>query len=167
MDNMEEYNIPEEAIEKLKDPEILRRQMEEGKTFQEIIGYTDETMEKFYKVAYHLFQQQEYQKAADAFIFLTTLNPNIHSYWLGLGMSEQLCGGYQGALLAYAMAILTDVESPTAHYHSATCYRILHDNESALQSLEMAVRCAGDKTDFAHLKERAVSAKLELEKKKK
>ena len=165
MDNMEEYKIPDEAIEKLKDPEVLRRQMDEGKTFQEVIGYSQETMEKFYKAAYNLFQQQEYQKAADSFIFLTTLNPNINSYWLGLGMSEQLCGGYQGALLAYAMAILTDVENPTPHYHSASCYRILRDFDSAIQSLEMAVRCADDKPQYAHLKQQALAAKLALEKK--
>ncbi|MFQ5730114.1 MAG: CesD/SycD/LcrH family type III secretion system chaperone, partial [Waddliaceae bacterium] len=82
MENMEEYKIPEEAIEKLKDPEVIRRQIEEGKTFQEIIGYSVDTMEKFYQGAYNLFQQQEYRKAADAFVFLTTLNPYVHNYWL-------------------------------------------------------------------------------------
>lgn len=160
---MGEYKIPEEAIEKLKDPEIIRRQIEEGKTFQEVLGYSVEAMEKFYQIAYNLFQQQEYQKAADAFVFLTTLNPYVHNYWLGLGMAEHLDGGYQGALLAYAMAILTDVENPVTHYHSATCYRALSDRQSALLSLEMAIRCAGDKPEHANLKEQALSAKAAME----
>ena len=37
--------------------------------------YSVDTMEKFYQGAYNLFQQQEYRKAADAFVFPTTLNP--------------------------------------------------------------------------------------------
>lgn len=156
--------IPNEALERLKDPEVVRRQVKEGKTFQEILGYSNEDMEKFYQAAYGLFQKQEYQKAADAFVFLTTLNPYVHSYWLGLGMSEQLGGGYQGALLAYAMAILTNVENPVAHYHSGSCYRMLQDDENALQSFEMALRCAGDAEEFDNLKERARVAKAALEK---
>jgi len=160
---MEEFKIPEEAIEKLRDPEIIRQQMEEGKTFQEIIGYTSETMEKFYTIGRKLFEQQEYREAADAFIFLTTLNPMVHEYWLGLGMAEQLNGGHQGALLAYAMAILTNLENPVPHYHSASCYRELGDKQGAIHSLEMALRCAEGNEAYQNLKEQALAAKKLLE----
>lgn len=163
MEHMEEYRIPEEAIERLRDPEVIRRQMEEGKTFQEIIGYSNQTMDKFYQIAHGLFQQQEYSQAADAFVFLTTLNPYTHNYWLGLGMSEQLSGSYQGALLAYAMAILTDIENPVAHYHSASCYRAVGDRRSALQSLKMALRCAEESEGFDYIKAQAASAMQVLE----
>ena len=122
-----------------------------------------DTMEKFYQGAYNLFHQQEYRKAADAFVFLTTLNPYVHNYWLGLGMAEQLEGGYQEALLAYAMAILSDGSNPVTHYHSATCYRALNDKQSALQSLEMAIRCSGDKAEHLNLKEQALLAKAAME----
>lgn len=164
IEDMEEYRIPEEVIEKLRDPDIIRRQMKEGKTFQEILGYTPAMMEKFYQGAYNLFQMQEYQKAADAFVFLTTLNPYVHNYWLGLGMAEQLNGGYQGALLAYAMAILNDIGNPLPHYHSASCYRALQDNKSALQSLDMAIRCANAQEQFTALREQAQAAKNAMEK---
>lgn len=164
MENIEEFHIPKEALEKLKDPDIIRRQVKEGKTFQEILGYPQETMDKFYHIAHALYQQQEFHKAADAFVFLTTLNPYVHNYWLGLGMSEQLCSNYQGALLAYAMAILTDVENPITHYQSGNCYLALNDITNALQSYEMAIRSAGDIEAFTHVKERAMSAKEGLEK---
>lgn len=158
MEDIEEYKIPQEAFERLKDPEIVRKQMKEGKTFQEIIGYSRTAMEKFYKVARNLFQKQEYNKAADAFVFLTTLNPYVHNYWLGLGMSEQLGRTYQGALLAYAMAILTDIGNPTAHYQSASCYRQLEDYDNSVQSYEMAIRCCGDSAQFKEMKVRAGAA---------
>lgn len=157
MEDITEFKIPEEALEKLKDPGILRRQLKEGKTFQDIIGYSVDVMEKFYQSACSLFERQEYKKAGDAFVFLTTMNPYVHNYWLGLGMSEQMNGSFQSALMAYAMAILTDVENPTAHYHSANCYKMLEDRENAEQSLEMALRCSIDKPEFTHFKERCTS----------
>ncbi len=142
MEYMEGFEIPKEAFEKLKDPDLVKRQVSEGRTFQEILEYTQEKMDKFYEIARNLFAVEEYEKASDAFIFLTTLNPYMHSYWLGLGMTEQLKGDYQGALLAYSMAILTELDSPLPHYHSASCYIALNDKASAMNSLKAALEFA-------------------------
>jgi len=164
MDDLEEFQIPKEAMDRLKDPEVIQRQVKEGLTFQEILGYENETMEKFYHTAHQLFQKEEFKKSADAFIFLTTLNPYVHHYWLGLGMSEHLNANYQAALLGYAMAILTNVENPVAHYHSGNCYRALNDLASACQSYEMAIRCAEEEPQHENIKARAIKAKEEVEK---
>ena len=76
-------------------------------------------------------------------------------------MAEQLEGLYQGALLAYMMAILTDMENPIAHYHSATCYVELDDFKSAESSLKSAIDCAGDRPEFAGIKSQKVLIALE------
>ncbi len=166
LDELEEFKIPDEATERLKDPEVIRSQIEEGLTFQEVLGYQEEQMEKFYHVGYQLFQQQEYNKATEAFVFLTTLNPYIYQYWLGLGMSEQMIGNYQGALLAYAMAIMNNVEDPKAHYYSASCYRSLNDKECAINSLLITIRLAKEKEEYANYYDYARQAKEGLEKEK-
>lgn len=150
-----EFEIPSDALEKMKDPAHIKKQVEEGKTFQEILGYSSETMDKFYDAAHHLFQKQQYEEAADAFVFLTTLNPKVHSYWLGLGMSEQLIEEHDSALLAYGMAILTNMENPLPHYHSASCYHALQDRNSAIISLELAIRQAEGREEFSLIKEKA------------
>ncbi len=155
MENLEEFRIPQEALEKLKDPLYVKNQVAEGRTFQEILGFTLKTMDKFYSAAYNLFQRQQYEEAADAFVFLTTLNPRIHTYWVGLGMSEQLNEEYDAALMAYSMAILTNVENPLPHYHSAACYHALQEKENAVASLEMALQHAGVKEEYAHIKKHA------------
>lgn len=166
MEHLEEFQIPKESLERLKDPLFLKKQVEEGKTMQEIIGFTSETMDKFYSAAYQLFQRQQYEESADAFVFLTTLNPRVHNYWLGLGMSEQLNEEYHSALIAYSMAVLTDNANPLPHYHSAACYHAVHDPEGALLSLEMAIQCAGDNPDHAFIKSHSQSALNSLKKKK-
>lgn len=162
LEEMEEFKIPKDALDKLRDPELLRRKINEGKVLQEIIGYTAETMEKFYQIAFKLFQHQQYQEAGDAFIFLTTLNPYVYNYWLGLGMCEQLSNRFDGALIAYATAILIKVENPVPHYHSATCYEALNDYGNALASLELAVLYAGDNPEYAAIKKHAIQAKESL-----
>ncbi len=159
MEDMEEFQIPEEALERIQDPVVFKQQIDDGKTFQEILGYTDVMMEKCYKVAYSCFQRQQYEKASEAFTFLTTLNPTVFNYWLGLGMSEQMCEEYHSALLAYAMAAMVDVTNPIVHYHSANCYRSLSEEESALSALDLCILNAGDREEFVEIKALAKEAK--------
>jgi len=158
MDHLEEFRIPKETLEKFKDPLFLQKQVQAGKSFQEILGYTHATMDKFYHAAYNLFQQQRYEEASDAFVFLTTLNPRVHNYWLGLGMSEQLNQEFDTALMAYSMATLTDETSPVPHYHSAACYNELKDIKSALASFELAVQFSGTNERHATIKSNAQAA---------
>jgi type III secretion system low calcium response chaperone LcrH/SycD len=148
---MEEFQIPPELMEKVKDPEVLKQQVEEGKMLHEILGFDDKTMLKFYLAAKSLFDRQEWKKAADAFLFLTSLNPYVHTYWFGLGMSEELREEYHGALLAYAMAILTEVFNPVPHYHSARCYLALGEKDNAVHSLEMAIECCKERDEYSRV----------------
>lgn len=148
---MEEFIIPEDAKKILNDPEMIKKQIKEGLTFQEIIGYSEETMEKFYGAAYNLFQRKNYRDSANAFVFLTTLNPYVHNYWLGLGMSEQLNEEFEAALLAYAMAILTKIDNPIPHYHSARCYKAMNDYKNARASVDLAIQYSLDRDEFLTL----------------
>ncbi|CCB86962.1 MULTISPECIES: SycD/LcrH family type III secretion system chaperone [Parachlamydia] len=164
MDRMEEFQIPKDVIKKLKNVDLIRQEMSEGKNLKDIIGYTDETMEKFYGAAYRLFQAKEYEKASDAFLFLTTLDPQVHNYWLGLGMSEQLKKEYEGALVAYGMAVMTEMSNPVPHYHSASCYLAVGDDENAKASLLLAIEYAGEQEHFFKIKQQAESALTQLSK---
>lgn len=157
-ENLEEFNLSKDVVEKLKDPEYLRKELAEGKSFQEIFDYSEDTMKAFYNAAYTLFQRQAYAESADAFFFLTNLNPYVHAYWLGLGMSEHLNHDHSSALIAYGMAALTDPQNPLPHYHAGTCYRELQDMENALSSYDLAIAIA-EEHNHDNLKQTAMSAK--------
>lgn len=159
MEHLEEFHIPQKGKDNLKDKAKLMQLISEGKNLQEILGYTNQTMEKFYGAACSLFKQELYEESSEAFVFLTTLNPFVYNYWLGLGMSEQLNEEFHGALMAYNMAISVDQENPIPHYHSASCYRAIHDLEKARQSLDLVLACAKDKQEYVHIRERARAAK--------
>jgi type III secretion system low calcium response chaperone LcrH/SycD len=161
-DELDEFKLSKKAKEKLKDKELLKRELASGKTPQEILGFKEETMAKFYRAAYKLFEHQRYTDAANAFLFLVTLNTYKHDYWLGLGMSAQLSGDYESAIDAYEMAAITDVDSPVPYFYLAKCLFAIHDRESALQALDLALEYAEGHDQYIDLIKQAKAAKALL-----
>lgn len=155
----DEFKISKRVKEKLKNLDAIKKDLDAGKSFQDIIEFSDNTMTQFYHSAYRLFDAKRYIDAANAFLFLVTLNPHVHEYWLGLGMSVQMCKDYEAAIDAYEMAAMCELENPIPYFYLAKCLFAIHDRESTLQALDLAIEYAGDKDEFADLKRQARAAK--------
>lgn len=158
-EDLSDFKLSKKAKLKLKDKKKLRKELAAGKTAQEIMGFSDEMMAKFYRAAYRLFENRRYSDAANAFLFLVTLNPYQHDYWLGLGMSTQLSGDYELAIDSYEMAAVCRLDSPVPYFYLAKCLFSMHDRDSALQALDLAIDYSGDSLQFQELKEQAEAAK--------
>jgi type III secretion system low calcium response chaperone LcrH/SycD len=160
MDNdfLNEFKLSKEIKKKLKNKKQLKKDFSEGKTPQEIVGYSDETMAKFYKAAYHLFENRHYRDAADAFLFLVTLNAYNHDYWLGVGMSSQMLGDFDLAVDAYEMAAICSMENPIPYFYLAKCLFAMHDRSSAIQALDLAIEYSAELPEYADLKNQALAA---------
>jgi len=158
-DDLGEFKLSKKMKEKLKDKAWLKKEFAAGKTAQEIMGFSNETMAKFYRAAYRLFEHKRFVDAANAFLFLVTLNPHNHDYWLGLGMSTQLYGDYEAAIDAYEMAAVTDINSPVPYFYLAKCLFAIHDRESALLALDLALEYSDDNAAYAELKQQAQAAR--------
>lgn len=157
--DLKEFQLSETAKEKLSDQSFLKKELASGKSAQEILEFSDETMAKFYRAAYLLFEHQRYRDAANAFLFLATLNPQHHEYWLGLGMALQMCQDFEAAIDAYELAALCDVTSPVPFFYLAKCLFAIHDRESSLQALSIAIETADDLEEYAELKYQAECAR--------
>lgn len=158
-DELKDFRLSPAAKKKLKNKKLLKKELEEGKTAQEIIGFSDKVMAKFYGAAYYLFEHKRYQDAANAFLFLATLNPYNHDYWLGLGMATQMCHDYEAAIDAYELAAISNIESPIPYFYLAKCLFAIHDRQSALQALDLAIETANDLEEYAELKQQAEAAR--------
>lgn len=158
-DELKEFKLSDEAKAKLKDMEQLKVEIAQGKTAQEIIGFSNATMAKFYGAAYRLFEHRRYPDAANAFLFLATLNPYNPDYWLGLGMATQMSQDYESAIDAYELAALSNIASPIPYFYLAKCLFAIHDRESALQALDLAIETAGESDEYLELKQQAEAAK--------
>ncbi len=165
-DELGEFKISKKVREKLKDEAYLKKEFAKGKTGQQILEFSDETMAKFYKASYKLFEHKKYADAANAFLFLVTLNPFNHDYWLGLGMATQLQGDFESAIDAYEMAAMYEIENPVPYFYLAKCLFAMHDRESALQALDLALEYAEGKSEYIDLKKQAQKARSLLVKSK-
>lgn len=155
---LKEFKLTNKIKAKLKNKNLLKKEFQAGKNAQEIMGFNDKTMAKFYRAAYHLFQEKRYADAANAFLFLVTLCPENHDYWLGFGMSTQLCNDFETAIDAYEMAAICDVENPVPYFFLGKCLFSIHDRESSVQALEMAIEYSEGKNEYTELNQQAHAA---------
>jgi len=158
-DPLADFKLSKKAKMKLKNKAQLKKELAAGKSAQEIMGFSDEVMAKFYAAAYSLFEHRHYKDAGNAFLFLVTLNCYNHEYWLGLGMCAQMTGDYEAAVDAYEMAAICKLESPVPYFYLAKCLFAIHDRQSALQALDLAIEYSADISEFQTLKEQANAAR--------
>lgn len=146
----------------LKNRILFKKELGEGKSAQEILGVSTETTARFYEAAYRLFEGKRYSEAADAFLFLVTLNPQNHDYWLGLGMSTQMKGNYEEAIDAYEMSAVCEMDNPVSYFYLAKCLFAIHDRESALQAIDLALEYAEERDEYQELRQQALAARALL-----
>ena len=158
-DDLSDFNISKKVKEKLKNKKLLKKELAAGKTAQQIMGIDNETMAKFYGAAYRLFEHQRYVDAANGFLFLVTLNPYNHEYWLGLGMATQMNNDFEAAVDAYEMAAICELDNPIPYFYLAKCLFAMHDRDSAKQALDLALEYSEDRPDFEQLHSQAQAAK--------
>jgi len=158
------FHLSEKAKNRLKDKEALKKELAKGKSPQEILEFSDEKMAKFYGAAYRLFEHRRYPEAANAFLFLVTLNSYNFDYWLGLGMATQMCNEFESAIDAYEMAAMLDVESPVPYFYLSKCFFAVHDRENAVTALDMALDYSKESDEFVDLRNQALAAKKLLKK---
>ncbi len=76
-----------------------------------------------------------------------------------MGMCLQLSKDYETAIDAYEMAAICRIDSPVPYFYLAKCLFALHDRDSALQALDLAIEYAENHTEFSELRSQAEAAK--------
>lgn len=112
--------------------------MKQGKSMQEALSITEETLTTLYLAAKHLYDQQHYEEASSAFCLLSLLNPGVITFWLGLGNCEFFLKRYQEALLAFSFASQIDDTDALPHILSAKSHMALENYPAARLSLSLA-----------------------------
>lgn len=152
MEHINDYLIKTHKLNKIFDVDFFTNAAKKGNASQQLLGISDEVLEKYYEAATALLQQKKWDEARDAFLFLTFLNPTIHNFWMGLGISEQWQHRYDSALLAYSMAESTDPQDPAVFANEFQCNMATGAKEAAAASLKKALDICGENDDFANLK---------------
>lgn len=122
---------------------------------KDVKGLTGDEMEAAYANGYTMFQAGNYGKAEGIFEFLATFDNQMKKYWTALGACRFNMENYYGAMAAYSVAVLIDVDDPALLMKIAQCRMAVGEKDVAAGALEAALEVAGDKAEHAEAKHKA------------
>ncbi len=134
-------------------------------TFGELKGLKPETLETMYSVAHTLYESNQYQKAREIFQTLTLLNHFEYKYFFGLASCLQMEKNYERAAHTFGLCYMLEPEEPAVPFHSAYCHMMLGDYKAAKSGFYAAALWAGEKKEYAALKERAQMLEKQMNRK--
>jgi len=135
---------------------VLKKATEGAVTPKDVLKISDAQIESIYAQAYRYYNTGKYKEAGELFRYLMMLNPTEAKYTLGLAACFHLMKDYEAAAQIYLLCNLLDDKSPIPAFHASDCYLQMKDKVSALVSLNMAIKKAGDKPEYQVLKDRAL-----------
>lgn len=135
--------------------ELTGKSAKECKAVKDTLGISDESAEGIYGQAYLLYNTGRYRDAGEIFRLLVMMNATEPKYLIGLAACYHMMKEYQSAGSTYNLTSIIDPENPVPYFHASDCYLQLGDKVSAASMLEMAVKKAGARPQFATLKQRA------------
>lgn len=162
---IKEIKVGEECLRKLLETDTLNSVLEK-KSFQEILGYTDKTLEKFYAVGMQCLGKQDYANASDIFAVLTLINPSIHNSWVAWAICQQALGHWEVAIEACRIAESLDSADPLPYLYASECYAEINDHTHALEEVNKALQQVdnNDAQPFVEMKKAAIEWKEQLQK---
>ncbi len=158
---------PKEAMRKAVDNAAETLQKEKGEavkgvsspikqtSIKDMVGMSDESIESLYSHAYLLYNTGRYKDAIQVFRLLTLLNALESKYIMGLAACFHMMKEFRTAASSYALVSVIDPENPVPYYHASDCYIQMGDKLSAATMLDLAIKRAQDKPEFAALKKRS------------
>ncbi len=93
----------------------------------EILGISPVQQEQLYAFASMLYESGQHEQACDVFAHLCRVQPTEVRFVKALGMARQMAKQYEGALDAYSIAVVQDIEDAEVSIHAAEC--LLHLGE--------------------------------------
>ena len=136
--------------------EIANKMMKQGMSPKEAMNISPGYLENIYAQAYRLYNTGKYAEAAHLFRILIMFNAMEAKYMLGLAACFHMLKEYVNAIQTYTMCSALDPQNPIPHYHSSDCFIQMKEYISAMLCLELTIERAGDKPEYAKMKERAL-----------
>lgn len=146
--------VKNQASSKMKG--ATKELLQKGQVPKDLLGMNDAMMEGIYGQGYRLYNTGKYRDASQLFRLLIMLNASEPKYIMGLAACFHMLKEYKSAVETYLIAAMVEPDNPVPHFHSSDCYMQMNNNISALVALEMAVKRAGKKPQYATLKDRAL-----------
>jgi len=136
----------------------IPKKLSDKKTLQSFLGIDKATAEGMYGQAFGHYTNGRYKDAIDVFQLLVVYDGEDPRFIMGLAACYHQLKEFDSAIQLYSSCGVLDPEDPLPHYHLSDCYLQVGDKMSAVVALQMAVKRAADKEEFAVMKDRALMA---------
>lgn len=130
---------------------------------RDIMGISRQKMEERYAYGYHLFEQEEYDEAAQLFTHLAMLDPKGAHYWEAAATAHIRNGDLDLAITMLAVSSLIEPNNPRPYLYSGHCLAKLGEIEDAKESFELAIEAAKKDYLYRSIEDEAYEAIKELE----
>ncbi len=118
---------------------ISKEEIKKGILPYQSLKFSNETLLDAYRVASSHFERGDFTGASNIFLLLSFLNPLVASFWIGLGMAEELQENFEPAISAYLTAAEMNKKDLQPIFHSARCLNKMKQPEKAKELLELAM----------------------------
>ena len=147
MFKFEDLVISQATMERLKNKQQLLEWLEQGKSLQDIFGFSDEALIEFYEAAKKIFEQKRFCEAIKAFTFLTNLAPNVPAFWLGLGIAQQNNKEWEQAILSFQAAYELEQINFIPYKLCIECLIEIGNEKDAIITLDLAEKYADEHSE--------------------
>lgn len=103
-----------------------------------LLGISDKTLDIFYKCGCHLFKEEHYKDAYNAFFIIGYLDNRRVNAWISMGLSAKRDHDIQRAIRAFETATVANPSIALSQLYAAQCYKELKDDTKALEALDLA-----------------------------
>ncbi len=138
-EDVKAYETKMDGLKMLDDPESFNKFLAQGKSISEVLGFSDEAIDKLYQMAHQLLIQKRYKEAKDAFFFLVTIAPHVSECWLGLGLAYGQCKETEGAMHSFLRAIALSPHKADGYVAFARLFTAIDDVPRALQVCDIGM----------------------------
>lgn len=131
-------------LKMLDSPETFTKFLFDGKPLSEMLGYSDQDIDKFFDAASQLMNDKRFEEAKQAFFFLVTIAPNRSECWLGLGYAYGQCKEPEGALRSYIRVIELSPHRIDGYLAFAHLFSNIKDFARAEQVCDIGLKFANE-----------------------
>ena len=106
-------------------------------SMQQIFGISDDSLIHIYELTQYLVHHKHYDDAIQILTFLTTMAPQISSFWLTFGICLQLLNQHESAIALFDIVKALHPTDPAPFIYSAESYVILHHINKAQHEIDL------------------------------
>ncbi len=140
---IENFQIAQNKRESINN--IMSSESLSGRSIHELCNFSTDVQLLFYEIAISFYEQANYEKSIDAFIFLTIVNPDVQAFWVGLALSYEKNVNYYKAIECFKSAIKVSAPDDLSPYYGfIRCSEAINDFKE-IEDLLDAIESEGNK----------------------